>query len=177
MENIKKRILKNAPILKEYLINEDTTIIIPAKEIHYDSIVMERKNIYLIRQTPQNIIKQNMRHHGFDFNSGRKSYGLYLDYTYKSPVSLSDEKLLIAFPTRGIKHPECAWIIERNVKDIQHHNDGSAFTFLDGTIVRLDISENIAKNQCKKAKELNNFLFMNFLKLKQRFKTGNEGYR
>src|SRR5699024_4528915 len=177
MIKLKNKVSDDMTIKKNYKINEDTNIIIPAKHINYDSIVLEGDTVYPVRQTPLEIVKYTAKCNGYDFESRKKSCDTYFDYAYKLPISLSDAMLLIAFPTRGIDHFDCIWIIERNVKEIMKQGGVSTIIFNNNQSVTVDIGLNILKNQYKKGKELNNLTLMNFLKLQRRFNEGHEGYR
>src|SRR5699024_10596544 len=177
MMELKSSIPHDRDIKDHYIINENTNIILPAKQINYDSIVLEGDNVYPVRQTPLEIVKYTMKKNGIHFESRKKSCDLYFDYAYKLPISLSDVMFLIAFPTRGIDHFECIWIIERNVKKITKQRDVRAITFKNNHSVNIDIRFSILKNQYKKARDLNNLVFMNFRNLQRRFNEGHEGYR
>ena len=177
MMKLKKSIPHDREVQHHYIINENTNIILPAKQINYDSIVLEGDHVYPVRQTPLEIVKHTTKSNGLHFESRKKSCDMYFDYAYKLPILLSDVMFLIAFPTRGIDHFDCIWIIERNVREITKQGDVSVITFKNNQSVTVDIRLSILKNQYKKARELNNLAFMNFLELKRRFNEGYEGYR
>lgn len=176
MKQIRNLITEATPIQSDFHITEDTNIIIPAKHTNYDSIVLEGNEVYAVRQTPDNIINQACQKSGYDLEIKQKQTKILSEHSYKLPVSLSDELILVAFPTKGINDIDCAWIMIRNVFDIGKHESGSVVIFKNGQQVILDISFDILKNQCIKATELYNHFYSLYLSMIERVQEGKEAY-
>lgn len=179
MEQIRKQITETTPILSNYFIRDDTYIIIPAMHTHYDSIAVANSGVYPIRQTPSEVLKHTCSNGSYDFESKKRQSELYFDNGYKLPLSLREDMILIAFPTKGMKQIHCAWIIERNIKYIYKHNNDndSVIMFKNGLKIILDISYDILKNQCRKALDFQNYIYFSYMNMHDRVMEGKEKFR
>lgn len=162
MEQIRKQITATTPIESHFRITGDTNIIIPAKHMNYDSIALEDNKVYPIRQIPLEIVKRACKGKNCDFTTKKRQSEIFYKDGYKLPISLNSDTILIAFPTKGINHMDCAWVIEGNIKYIEKHGEKSVVIFHNEQSVILDISIDVLENQCKKAQELYNFLFTQY---------------
>src|SRR5699024_4285130 len=99
----------------------------------------------------------------------KKSCDMYFDYAYKLPILLSDVMFLIAFPTRGIDHFECIWIIERNVREITKQGDVSVINFKYKNTLKVYISLSILL--IKNKKTIKKSKINNITKIQEMFKT------
>src|SRR5699024_11390260 len=57
MEKLRQQLKNEKNILDYYIANKNTRLIIPALHMEYESIVLEKENVYCVRQSPLNIIK------------------------------------------------------------------------------------------------------------------------
>lgn len=122
-------------------------MIIPAQQIHYDSIVVEEKETYRVRQTPLNIIENSCARNWSNLKGRIEASQKLMNYIYKPPIIVSEHQMIFAFPTRGIDQHACAWIFLDSIRSIHKVDKLSAVTLNNGQRVTLDISYHTLKTQ------------------------------
>lgn len=103
-------------IQSHYLISEVTNALIPAKKIDYDTIVIEAdgstKNV---RRTPLQIVKDSCLSNWSTYEGRKRAVVNYTNYRERVPIPINPLKEIIAFPTHGVKHYDCCWIMFNQV--------------------------------------------------------------
>jgi len=111
MENIRKQAEEAAILIEKYVTNEDTYMILPIRAMKYYSIVLEKAAIYYVKRTSFEIIKHSCWELDWTTYEGRSKAIAEKQYlSHKTPIMLSKEKKIIAFPTMTPAHVECSWI-------------------------------------------------------------------
>jgi len=129
-------------------------MILPAKQIEYNSIVIEKKTTYCVNQTPLHCIKATCEKNWSSYEARRDAIMKRTNFKYKIPMMLSKLQMLFAFPTTGTDQFACAWIFLHNIASIHHEGATSAVTFHNGQKVMLDISYHILTSQLQRTQSL-----------------------
>lgn len=142
---------------KSYIINKSTVAIIPAKQIDFDSIVIEKLRKFYVRQTPLQIIKASCLEYWSDYKGRRNAVMHHTGFKEKVPIPINLQEEIIAFPTHAIKHFDCSWLLYNHI--LQHErvkNDATKtlITFTNGETLLLNISEKSFETQLLRSLEI-----------------------
>ena len=101
--------------MKNYIIHKDTLAILPAKQLEYDSIAIERKQTLHIKQTPMNIMKESCITYLADYNGRRNAVMHLTGHKERIVIPIHPSERIIFFPTHGTRHIDCSWIAYEHV--------------------------------------------------------------
>jgi len=162
MENIRKQAEQAAIHIEKYVTNEDTYMILPIRAVEYYSIVREKDAIYYVKQTPFEIIKHTCWELDWTTYEARsKAIAEKLYFPHKTPIMLSKEKKIIAFPTMAPAHVECSWFfLHPDVNTGRILNQATLFINWEQKIA-LDIPYHTLQVQYEKALQLKNAMLAN----------------
>ena len=140
-------------ILDQYVVNEHTLSLVPAKQIEYDTIVYERDHTFYVRKTPLQIIKDSCLANWHDYDGRRKGVMHKRNYRRKVPIPIDEERSIIAFPTHSTQDFDCHWIISLHILDIKPtpNANQAIIVFKNRLQLTLDVSAFILKTQFEKA--------------------------
>lgn len=145
-------------IEQNYIVNDKTIAIVPAKQIEFDSIVVESEGVHYIRQTPQQIIEASCIHNWSDYEGRRNAVIHHTGFKEKVPIPIHPNKGIVAFPTHAIKHIDCCWLIPQHILRIDTLKDDPKYktivTFTNRKSLRLDVSIRSLKSQSERAFEV-----------------------
>lgn len=71
------------------MINEQTVALLPAKQIEYDTIVLEHEKKYHVRQTPFHIIKAACCNNWCTYEGRRKAVIYHTNFKQKTPIPIN----------------------------------------------------------------------------------------
>lgn len=145
-------------IEENYIVNKTTIAIVPAKEIDYDSIVVESESLRYIKQTPEEIIKESCLEYWSDYEGRRKAVIHKTGFKEKVPIPVNPKQGIIAIPTHAIKHINCCWLMPEYILRFEAIKDDPNFktvvTFMNGRTLKLDVSIRSFKSQMNRAFEI-----------------------
>lgn len=144
--------------MNNYMVNRNTLAILPCSD--RVSLVYENKEMFVVNDSPNNIIKKSCLKYGSTFNGRLKSAEAITGTRYKTPIVVSGSNKLIFFPTSSPRLKSVAWINMGNI-DRAYRNtlkDLSIIAFNNGVLLELDVSLNIINNQIFKSMQLEHFL-------------------
>lgn len=131
-------------ILENYVANEDTLAIFPAKAMAYSAIVLETNQTLHIRQTPLDIIKGSCLAYWSTYDGRKLATIHHTGNKYKTPIVICPTKRLFAFPTHAPKEMDCSWIFYEKVwrtwEGEKRRGGSSLIQFTNGKTTSLDIS-------------------------------------
>src|SRR5699024_10146475 len=136
-------------IIEEIQISTNTLAILPAKEIEYDSDVLESDATYNVKKTPLQLIKIACLDVGWStFNGRREAVTHHTGFKQKVPIPISLNPPIFTFPTHAINSHDCAWIFSDHILRINKHRaNQSTIHFKNGRTITLDISYHILNSQ------------------------------
>lgn len=142
-------------IKQSYQINLRTLGILPAKQIEYDTIVIEEHQTLYIRQTPLEIIQESCINDWASYEGKRKAVSHHMNITYKVPIPISLTENLYFFPTHSPRDINNCWIGAHHIAHIMKHPHSrrkSIIQFQCGRKLTLDVSEYILQQQMNKTR-------------------------
>ena len=139
-----------------YLINEDTIVLIPARHIEYQTIVLERDRKLFVRMTPLEIVKLACINEWCTYEGRRKSVMYHTNFKRKIPIPISSQKQIYLFPTHSPSHFDNIWLSFKHIihtkKSTQNRNS-SVVIFNNNTKLTLNISHYTLRQQMKRTFE------------------------
>lgn len=145
-------------IEQSYIIKDKTIALVPAKEIDYDSIVVESESLRYIKQTPEEIIKESCLEYWSDYEGRRKAVIQKTRFKEKVPIPINPKQGIIAFPTHAIKSIDCCWLMPKHILryDVIKGNPNykTIVTFTNRRTLKLDVSIRSFKSQINRAFEI-----------------------
>lgn len=110
-------------ILPEFIVNEETLIILPSKQIEYDAIVIQMEETYHVAKTPMQIIKESCLRYNSTYEGRRKAIISNTYYRRMVPIPMCDQRSIYTFPTHATNHIDCCWIFYNNILRFNRHQD------------------------------------------------------
>ncbi|WP_280530141.1 competence protein ComK [Oceanobacillus sp. J11TS1] len=143
-----------------YIINENTMAILPSHSKKHASKVYELKEdlIHSFKEKPFTIVEQNCMRHFSSYTGRRESVLYHTDFAKKTPIPISSNRGIIAFPTMGITHKDCAWIFYRHVFDVKERGSGCVVIFKNGTELFQSLSRERFLKQIVRCKALDHLI-------------------
>ncbi|WP_400243790.1 competence protein ComK [Niallia sp. JL1B1071] len=147
--------MKEGIILNKYIAHESTMIIMPIEAIEYDAVVKEIDRTVYVKQTPLEIIKENLLIGGSDFDGRRRSITYKLGMQKKLPMPINPPRNIYAFPTHAPRQFHCQWIFTEHIDHIhpvKHKKKyKSVILFKNGEKVFMEVSPYILEKQIMKS--------------------------
>ncbi|UCZ52935.1 competence protein ComK [Bacillus shivajii] len=106
-------------VLENYEINPDTMAILPAKEVEYDTIVIEKHAKYYVKQTPLKMIKLACLDGGSNYQGRREAVTHLTGAMQKMPIPINPNLNIYAFPTHSPSNMDCMWLFYQNILQLK----------------------------------------------------------
>lgn len=144
-------------VVEDYLINPRTIILLPARHIEYETIIIEQNKQFLVRKTALELMENACSRYGSKFDGRRKSVMEKTGFKRRVPIPVSIHFDIYAFPTHAIKDYDCIWIFANHVQYVgqireQGAKEISLVVFNNGLQYKLDVSQYTLKTQLDRAK-------------------------
>src|SRR5690625_4881050 len=78
--------------------------------MEYESIVLEKENVYCVRQSPINIIKATCEEDWTTYEGRKNIIAKRLNLPHKTPMMVSQKNKIFAYPTLSPKKYNCSWV-------------------------------------------------------------------
>ena len=147
-------------ILEDYLINPRTSMLLPARHIEYETIVIEQDKQFLVQKTALELMERACSKYGAKFDGRRKSVMEQTGYKRRVPIPVSIRFDIYAFPTHAIKDRDCMWIFGNHVHHVermppvkQGGKEKSLAVFRNGLEVELEVSQHTLEEQLRRTEE------------------------
>ncbi|ASK62292.1 competence protein [Virgibacillus phasianinus] len=140
-------------IVTNYTINSNTMALLPAKNIEYDTIVIEQSRRLFVRKTPLELIKLACLAEFCTYEGIRCAVMHHTGWQKKVPIPINKNKSIYAFPTHAPTHFRCAWIFSNHVMEIKRRHSiekptiQSVITFKNGEHLDMNESYHILEKQ------------------------------
>src|SRR5690625_4916123 len=147
-------------ISKEIQISNNTLAILPAKEIEFQSYVLENDATYYVKKTPLQLITVACLDTGWStFDGRREAVTYHTGFKQKVPIPISIKPEIYTFPTHAINSHDCAWIFPYHILRINKLGTiQSTIQFKNGRTIILDISYHILNNQLQRTLQIVNLI-------------------
>ncbi len=147
-------------ILEDYLVNPRTMMLLPARQIGYETIVAEQGRQFLIKKTALELMEQACSKYGATFDGRRKSVTEQTGFKRRVPIPVSNYFGIYAFPTHAIKDFDCMWIFANHVHHVepvpgrkQGAKEKSVVVFRNGLEYELEVSLHTVETQLDRARQ------------------------
>lgn len=106
-------------IVNHYEMNESTMALLPVVNWNFQTIVLETNKTLLVKQAPLKLIEKTCLTNGASYD-GRRTASVYKTKNkYKTPIPISIEKHIYAFPTTSPRNYHCQWLIFNHILDLK----------------------------------------------------------
>src|SRR5690625_186720 len=136
-------------IQETYLINNQTVALCPAKEINYETIVIEQNTTFKVNKSPLDLIKDACIANWSTYEGKRQAVIHHTNFRQKVPIPINIEQNIFTFPTHAPTDFECYWLFFNhigNIKGTKQLNQ-TRITFKNNQHIILPISQYIFKKQ------------------------------
>ena len=124
-------------ILSNYSIHKDTMVLLPAKHIDYETLVLERNKHVYVKQTSLEIIKYSCLARFTTYDGVREAVKLQTGFKRKVPIPINPSQNLYFFPTHATGDYECCWISFDHVLQISPSSKTTSYLiFKNGEKIR-----------------------------------------
>ena len=151
MEQLRQQLKNEKNILDHYIANKNTRLIIQALHMEYESIVLEKENVYCVGQTPLNIIKATCEEDWTTYEGRKKIIAKRLNLPHKTPMMVSQKNKIFAYPTLSPKKSNCSWVFLHIAVETRKEGKHGVLLIHDQMKVKLDVSYYILQAQLEKA--------------------------
>lgn len=143
--------MKEEISVNKYMVNENTMLIKPIEAIEYYAVIEEMNRKVFVKQTPLEIIDENLLIGGSDFNGRRRSITYKLGMQKKLPMPINPPRNIYAFPTHSPMIYHCQWIFAEHIDQIHpvknNKNYKSVILFKNGEKIYLEVTPSILDKQ------------------------------
>lgn len=142
--------------MNNYIINNETIAIIPYEK--KKSMIFEVNKKLVINKSPNSIIKNNCLLYGSSILGRLKGTEKLTGYTYKAPIIIKENELLIFFPTNSPRVKTCSWLSVKYIEEYYYDKIKkiNVIRFSNNMKLELNVSLNIINNQISRALQLEN---------------------
>src|SRR5699024_3794865 len=151
LEKLRQQLKNEKNILDHYIANKNTRLIIPALHMEYESIVMEKENVYCVRQSPLNIIKATCEEDWTTYEGRKNIIAKRLNLPHKTPMMVSQNNTIFAYPTLSPKKYNCSGVFLHIAVETRKEGKHGVLPLHDRLKVKLDVSYYILQAQLEKA--------------------------
>ncbi|WP_338452564.1 competence protein ComK [Niallia oryzisoli] len=107
-------------MIDNYLINLFTSALISHFDNGYEyTQIIEGKQTFIVRQSPDDIVKASVLHLGSNLDGAIESARLILKKKYKVPIGLSIQHNIFLIRCHSIHHTGIVWVVNSHIHDIE----------------------------------------------------------
>ncbi|MBW8351897.1 competence protein ComK [Bacillus sp. IITD106] len=146
-------------IKPHYIISRFTIALmgILVKTGYFYSIVLEGKQVFLVKLSPVEIIENSLIYYGSDLNAAKKASKAALGNIDMPPIKISGTLGIYWFPTMSPTSKKCIWFSLNHIKDtIPLGNSKSRIVLAFNHTITVNISKSVFKNGEYLTKDLKN---------------------
>ena len=144
-------------IEKNYIVHKNTFALLPARQIDYQTIVLENNKQLHVRKTPFEIIRESCLHHWSTYEGSRQAVIHHFGFKQKTPVPIYPEKDLYFFPTRSPKNDDNIWLAYqpiRHVYELTKHPPQTMIYFNNRESITIQVSKHIILSQLNRTAKI-----------------------
>lgn len=147
--------VKMKEIYSEYIINEETLALIPAKGNAYRTIVLTTTGELYIKQTPLKIVDKSCLREYTSYEGRRKAVTYLTGFKMKVPIPINTSLNIYGFPTMSPRRYDCIWLFNQHIRHIEDNGKRvtsdktiqSTVHFINGVELALEVSSNSLQHQ------------------------------
>ncbi|MBB5174544.1 competence protein ComK [Texcoconibacillus texcoconensis] len=142
--------MKENQVLESYVINKETMALLPAREIDYDTIVIEKHQKLFVKETPINIIETACKEAASTYEGRRIATTERTGIQKRVPIPINRFENIYAFPTHSPTNFECKWIFLSHIRSSEPHvksTKQTSLTFHNNHEITLPVSPTTIERQ------------------------------
>lgn len=143
-----------------YKINKNTTTLLPAKQIGYETRIIEQDKEYDVTDTAIEIIEHTCREDWASYEVRREIVSEKTGYMQKVPIPVNINEKIITMPTHSPQHMDCMWIILNRHTRIHRNKNRMELVINDYPYesIPFNASVHTITSQIKRAKHIQKLL-------------------
>lgn len=143
-------------ILEDYIINENTQALLPARQIDFDTIVIEKGRKIKVRKTSLELIKAACYNEWSTYEGRRQAVIHHTNFKRKVPIPINIRKGNYFFPTHSPTSIYNKWFSYQHINEIIKHPSKltkTIITFYNGMELCVNIPFNVLDKQMQRTFE------------------------
>lgn len=143
-------------ILKKYRINENTLALLPAQEIDFDTIVIEKERKIKVRKTALELMKKACFDDWTTYDGRREAVIYHTNFKRKVPILVNMRTESYFFPIHSPTSIFNKWFAYQHIakiKECTQHPTKTIITFCNGIELCVNISHHILDKQMQRTFE------------------------
>lgn len=137
---------------ENYMICTETAALKEIYHMEYRTIIYDLRGIYYSKKSPIQLLDEAcMLKGGADYRGKLRAMRIILDYPKKTPLIISHQEFIYAFPTKSPDQFDCRWVFPRHIKDFIYENGKYYVVFKNGLKFEINCSPRTFKKQLERA--------------------------
>lgn len=133
------------------LITKKTMAIAPAYDLEHESIIYEVDRTFFSKKRPLEILDDACICRCSTYEGRIRAVRRKLGHYKKTPLMISPDEMLYAFPTKSPERYDCIWVFPRHVKDWREAGENALMVrFFNGLEITVNCSSYTFKRQKEK---------------------------
>lgn len=133
-----------------FIITEFTYAIQPVFGEKHQSVIFTEYGLFYSEKKPLTLIKDACEASFSTFEERRRMIAREFHYHFRTPIPISPEHGIYAFPTEAIHSPYCEWYFANNIVQILEIKRGSKVLFRNGSTVATSFPKKLLVNQLER---------------------------
>jgi competence protein ComK len=150
------------------LIGPATMALYPAYHERYRTTILDRSGEKIFSEKSiMELLDEACMLNGASYDGRVKAVRHVFPYFKKTPLMISKEPCIFAFPTMSPQHYECTWLFCMHIEDFTHSHDKTYVHFKNGCALEVDCSIKVLHTQRERAAAaMNHFVPIPLISLK-----------
>jgi competence protein ComK len=137
---------------RENPITMNTMAIYPAYHDRYQSVILNQTGDHVFsKKSVKDLLDDVCMRNGASYDGRVKAVKHVLPYFRKTPVIISEDPYILAFPTMSPQHYECTWLFCSHIENFSHTNGRTYVTFKNGSMLEVSCSVKVLRTQMERA--------------------------
>jgi competence protein ComK len=143
---------------RENPISMNTMAVYPAYHERYQSVILNQTGEHIFSKRPvMDLLDDVCMRNGASYDGRVKAVKHVLPYFRKTPVIISEDPYILAFPTMSPQHYECTWLFCSHIENFSHTNGKTYVTFKNGSMLEVSCSVKVLRTQMERASATLNY--------------------
>lgn len=137
---------------RENPITMNTMAIYPAYHERYQSVILNQTGDHVFsKRSVKDLLDDVCMRNGASYDGRVKAVKHVLPYFRKTPVIISEDPYILAFPTMSPQHYECTWLFCSHIENFTHSNGKTFVHFKNGSMLEVSCSVRVLRTQMERA--------------------------
>jgi len=143
-----------------YKINRNTTALLPAKQVGYETRIIEYNKEHYVTETALEILEHTCREDWASYEVRRDIVSEKTGYIQKVPIPVNIEEGIVAMPTHSAQNMDCMWIMLNRHTSIHRNKNRMELVINHNTYETIPIPASVhtITNQIKRSRVVQHFV-------------------